>query len=40
VPGPFLSPTPKFTCNPGTTGFCPDLRKNEQALRMALMVKF
>ena len=40
VPGPFLSPTPGFTCNAGTTGFCPDLRKNEQALRMALMVKF
>jgi hypothetical protein len=40
VPGAFLSPTPGFTCNPGTTGFCPDLRKNEQALRMALMVKF
>jgi len=40
VPGPFLSPTPGFTCNSGTTGFCPDLRKNEQALRMALMVKF
>jgi hypothetical protein len=40
VPGPFLSPTPGFTCNPGITGFCPDLRNNEQALRMALMVKF
>ena len=40
VSGPFLSPTPGFTCNQGTSGFCPDLRKNEQSLRMALMVKF
>ena len=40
VPGPFLSPTPGFTCDPGTTGFCPDLRKNEASIRMAIMVKF
>jgi hypothetical protein len=40
VPGPFLSPTPGFTCNQATSGFCPDLRNNEQSLRMALMVKF
>jgi len=40
TPGPFLSPTPGFTCSSGTTGFCPDLRKTEQSLRMALMVKF
>lgn len=40
TPGPLLSPTPGFTCNSGTTGFCPDLRKVEQSLRMALMVKF
>ena len=40
TPGPLLSPTPGFTCSSGTTGFCPDLRKVEQSLRMALMVKF
>lgn len=40
VPGPSLSPTPGFACNSGTTGFCPDLRKVEQSVRMALMVKF
>lgn len=40
VPGPFLSPTPNFTCFTATTGFCPDLRKIEQSFRMALMVKF
>lgn len=40
TPGPFLSPTPGFTCSPGTTGFCPDLRKDEPSLRMAVMVKF
>jgi hypothetical protein len=39
VPGPFLSPTPGFTCVAGT-GFCPDLRNNESALRFAVMVKF
>ena len=40
VSGPFLSPTPGFTCNAGTVGFCPDLRKSEASLRMAIMVKF
>jgi hypothetical protein len=40
VPGPFLSATPGFTCVPGTTGFCPDLRKDEPSLRYAIMVKF
>jgi Putative beta-barrel porin-2, OmpL-like. bbp2 len=39
VPGPFLSPTPGFTCVAGT-GFCPDLRRDEPALRFAVMVKF
>jgi hypothetical protein len=39
VPGPFLSPTPGFTCI-AATGFCPDLRKDEPALRFAMMVKF
>jgi hypothetical protein len=39
VPGPFLSPTPGFTCVAGA-GFCPDLRKNEAAVRFAVMVKF
>ena len=38
--GPFLSATPGFTCNPGTNGFCPDLRKDEPSLRLAIMVKF
>jgi hypothetical protein len=37
--GPLLSPTPGFTCVAGT-GFCPDLRNNEAALRFAVMVKF
>jgi len=40
VPGPFLSPTPGLTCVPGSTGFCPDLRKDEASIRMAIMVKF
>ena len=40
VPGPFLSSTPGFTCVAGATGFCPDLRKDEPSLRMAIMVKF
>ena len=40
VPGPFLSPTPNFTCVAGSTGFCPDLRKDEGTLRLAIMVKF
>jgi hypothetical protein len=39
VPGPFLSPTPGFTCVAGT-GFCPDLRKDEPSVRFAVMVKF
>jgi hypothetical protein len=39
VPGPFLSPTPGFTCVVAT-GFCPDLRKDEPSLRFAVMVKF
>jgi hypothetical protein len=40
VPGPFLSATPGFTCVPGSTGFCPDLRKDEPSIRSAIMVKF
>jgi hypothetical protein len=40
VPGPFLSATPGFTCVAGSTGFCPDLRKDEPSLRYAIMVKF
>jgi hypothetical protein len=40
VPGPFLSATPGFTCVAGTSGFCPDLRKDEPSLRYAIMVKF
>jgi hypothetical protein len=40
APGPFLSPTPGFTCVPGTTGFCPDLRRDEPSIRSAIMVKF
>ncbi len=39
VPGPFLSPTPGLTCVAGA-GFCPDLRKDEGSLRLAIMVKF
>lgn len=39
VPGSFLSPTPGFRCVAGT-GFCPDLRNDEAALRFAIMVKF
>jgi hypothetical protein len=39
VPGPFLSPTPGFTCVAGP-GFCPDLRNDEAAVRFAIMVKF
>jgi len=38
--GPFLSATPGFTCVPGPAGWCPDLRKDEASLRMAIMVKF
>ena len=40
VPGPFLSATPGFTCVAGATGWCPDLRKDEPSVRMAIMVKF
>jgi hypothetical protein len=40
VPGPFLSATPGFTCVAGTSGFCPDLRKDEPSIRLAIMVKF
>ena len=39
VAGPFLSPTPGFTCVAGA-GFCPDLRKDEASIRLAIMVKF
>jgi hypothetical protein len=39
VPGPLLSPTPGLTCVAGA-GFCPDLRKDEASIRMAIMVKF
>jgi len=39
VPGPLLSPTPGLTCVAGS-GFCPDLRKDEASIRMAIMVKF
>ena len=39
VPGPFRSATPGFTCVAGS-GFCPDLRNDEAALRFAVMVKF
>ncbi len=40
VPGPTLSATPGFTCVAGATGWCPDLRKDEQSVRMAIMVMF
>jgi Putative beta-barrel porin-2, OmpL-like. bbp2 len=39
VPGSFLSPTPGSRCVAGT-GFCPDLRNDEAAMRFAIMVKF
>jgi hypothetical protein len=39
VPGPLLSPTPGLTCVAGS-GFCPDLRKDEASIRLAIMVKF
>jgi Putative beta-barrel porin-2, OmpL-like. bbp2 len=39
VPGPNLSATPGFTCIAGS-GFCPDLRRDEGSIRMAIMVKF
>jgi hypothetical protein len=40
VPGPFFSATPGFFCVAGTTGFCPDLRRDEPSARFAIMVKF
>ena len=40
VAGPFLSPTPGFTCVAGATGWCPDLRKDEATIRTAIMVMF
>jgi len=40
VPGPRLSATPGYTCVAGPNGWCPDLRRDEQSLRMALMVMF
>ncbi len=40
VPGPFLSATPGFTCVAATTGWCPDLRRDEPSMRYAIMVKF
>jgi hypothetical protein len=40
VPGPSLSATPGFTCVAGSSGFCPDLRKDEPSMRYAIMVKF
>ena len=40
VAGPTLSPTPGSTCVAGATGWCPDLRKDEQSVRMAIMVMF
>ena len=40
VPGPFLSPTPGFTCVAGANGFCPDLRRDQAVVTMAVLVKF
>jgi hypothetical protein len=40
APGPFLSATPGSTCVAGATGWCPDLRKDEPSVRLAIMVKF
>src|SRR6202140_2644063 len=40
IPGPFLSSTPGYTCVAGSSGWCPDLRKDEPSLRYAIMVKF
>jgi hypothetical protein len=40
VAGPQLSATPGFTCVAGSTGFCPDLRKDEPSARFAILVKF
>jgi hypothetical protein len=39
VPGPTLSPTPGYSCV-AAAGWCPDLRKDEQSLRIAIMVMF
>ena len=39
VPGPQLSATPGFTCV-ASSGWCPDLRKDEASARFAIMVKF
>jgi len=39
VPGPVLSATPGFTCV-AASGWCPDLRKDEGSVRMAIMVMF
>jgi hypothetical protein len=40
VPGPTLSATPGNTCVAGPNGWCPDLRRDEQSIRMAIMVMF
>ncbi len=40
TPGPLLSPTPGFTCEAGSGGWCPDLRRDEASMRYAIMVKF
>jgi hypothetical protein len=40
VPGPTLSATPGSTCVAGPAGWCPDLRRDEQSIRMAIMVMF
>jgi len=40
APGPTLSATPGNTCVAGPNGWCPDLRKDEQSIRMAIMVMF
>ena len=40
APGPTLSATPGNTCVAGPTGWCPDLRRDEQSIRMAIMVMF
>ncbi len=40
APGPILSATPGYTCIAGSTGWCPDLRKDEPSIRYAVMVKF
>jgi hypothetical protein len=39
VPGPTLSATPGLRCV-AATGWCPDLRRDEQSIRMAIMVMF